>query len=228
MYYPWRRAIVRLLAPAGLSTLRLDRNRNKITRAEQARQRALRIGVVGLSAGHTIAHVLAMEGLAGEFRLADFDTRAVEPQPDPGQRPRPRREQGRRRAPDASARSTLTAGDDDHRGDHAREPGAFLDGLDLVIEECDSLDMKFLVREAARERRIPVIMETSDRGVLDVERFDLEPDRPLFHGLVGDMDFETLAGPHARREVRYRPAHARRTRGVDPWRCVASSKSARR
>ena len=43
-------------------------------REEQARQRTLRIGVVGLSAGHSIAHVLAMEGLAGELRLADFDT----------------------------------------------------------------------------------------------------------------------------------------------------------
>jgi len=42
--------------------------------------------------------------------------------------------------------------------------GEFLDGLDLVIEECDSLDMKFLVREAARDRQIPVIMETSDRA----------------------------------------------------------------
>jgi len=74
IYYPWRRAVVRLLAPKSFSTLRLDRNRNKLTRAEQARQRTLRIGVVGLSAGHTIAHVIAMEGLAGEIRLADFDT----------------------------------------------------------------------------------------------------------------------------------------------------------
>ena len=54
--------------------------------------------------------------------------------------------------------------------------------------------MKFLVREAARAAGIPVIMETSDRGVLDVERFDLEPDRPMFHGLLGDMDSPTLAG----------------------------------
>jgi len=66
--------VVRLLAPRAFSTLRLDRNRNKLTRAEQARQRTLRIGVVGVSAGHMIAHVLAMEGLAGEIRLADFDT----------------------------------------------------------------------------------------------------------------------------------------------------------
>ena len=74
VYYPWRRAVVRLLGPRSFDTLRLDRNRNKLTRSEQARQRTLRIGVVGLSAGHSIAHVLAMEGLAGELRLADFDT----------------------------------------------------------------------------------------------------------------------------------------------------------
>jgi len=69
-----------------------------------------------------------------------------------------------------------------------------MDGLDLLVEECDSLDVKFLVREAARDRCIPVLMETSDRGVLDVERFDLEPQRPIFHGLLGDMDSEKLAG----------------------------------
>jgi len=77
VYYPWRRAVVRLLAPRAFSTLRLDRNRNKLTRAEQAAQRTLRIGVVGLSAGHVAAHVLAMEGLVGELRLADLDTIAL-------------------------------------------------------------------------------------------------------------------------------------------------------
>jgi hypothetical protein len=92
----------------------------------------------------------------------------------------------------------------------------FLDGLDLVVEECDSLDMKFLIREAARDRRIPVIMETSDRGVLDVERFDLEPDRPIFHGLLGDMDSSKLAnlttaqkGPYVIRLIGAREASSR-------------------
>ncbi len=73
VYYPWRRAIVRLLGPRAFSTLRLDRNHNKLTRDEQARLRTLSIGIVGVSAGHSIAHMLAMEGLAGELRLADFD-----------------------------------------------------------------------------------------------------------------------------------------------------------
>ena len=29
-------------------------------------------------------------------------------------------------------------------------------------------------------------MATSDRGLFDIERFDLDPDRPLFHGLAGE------------------------------------------
>ncbi|MEM7117918.1 MAG: hypothetical protein AAF614_36140, partial [Chloroflexota bacterium] len=40
---------------------------------------------------------------------------------------------------------------------------------------------------SARVLQILVLMETSDRGMLDVERFDLEPKRPIFHGLVGDI-----------------------------------------
>src|SRR5439155_17456649 len=46
----------------------------------------------------------------------------------------------------------------------------------------------------ARERRLPVLMETSDRGLLDVERFDLEPERPLFHGLIGSTSAADIRG----------------------------------
>jgi molybdopterin/thiamine biosynthesis adenylyltransferase/nitroreductase len=195
VYYPWRRAVVRLLAPRSFSTLRLDRNRNKLTRAEQARVRSLRIGVVGLSAGHSIAHVIAMEGLAGELRLADFDTIELS---NLNRIPAGVLDLGINKAVVAARRIAeidpylrVVVEPEGLRADNLAE---FLEGLDLVIEECDSLDMKFLVREAARERRIPVLMETSDRGVLDVERFDLEPDRPIFHGLLGDMDSSKLAG----------------------------------
>jgi hypothetical protein len=71
---------------------------------------------------------------------------------------------------------------------------SFFDGLDLVIEECDSLDMKVRIREEARLRQIPLLMETSDRGLFDVERYDQEPGRALFHGLLGDVDPATLRG----------------------------------
>lgn len=195
VYYPWRRAVVRLLAPRAFSTLRLDRNRNKLTRTEQARQRTLRIGIVGVSAGHSIAHVLAMEGLAGELRLADFDTLELS---NLNRVPASVLDLGVNKAVVAARR---IAEIDPYlnvvvvpEGITTENLGSFLEGLDLVIEECDSLDVKMQVREAARELRIPVLMETSDRGVLDVERFDLEPDRPLFHGLLGDLDSSKLSG----------------------------------
>lgn len=57
-----------------------------------------------------------------------------------------------------------------------------------MIDECDSLDTKINSRKVAREKRIPVIMDTSDRGMIDIERFDLEPKRPLFHGRINETN----------------------------------------
>lgn len=195
VYYPWRRAAVRLLGPRSFASLRLDRNRNKLTSEEQSRLRTLRVGIVGVSTGSAIAHILAMEGLAGELRLADFDTIDVS---NLNRVSASVLDLGVNKAVVAARRITETdpylrvvAFTDGVRPDNLAE---FLEGLDVVIEECDSIDMKFLIREAARERRIPVIMETSDRGILDVERFDLEPQRPIFHGLFGDLDSSKLAG----------------------------------
>ncbi|MDP3558546.1 MAG: Rv1355c family protein [Bacteroidota bacterium] len=70
----------------------------------------------------------------------------------------------------------------------------FLGGgkLDLLIEESDGFDIKILSRYKARELKIPVVMEASDRCTVDVERFDLEPKRSILHGLVDHLDIETL------------------------------------
>lgn len=47
-------------------------------------------------------------------------------------------------------------------------------------------------------------MQTSDRGMLDVERFDHEPTRPLFHGLIDDVGSAEVrhadVGDHPTRE----------------------------
>jgi molybdopterin/thiamine biosynthesis adenylyltransferase/nitroreductase len=195
VYYPWRRAVVRLLGPRSFELLRLNRNRNKLTKKEQSKLRSLRIGVIGASAGHSIAHVLAMEGIVGELRLADFDEIELT---NLNRIPAGVMDLGVNKAVVLARRvaeidpylpvTTFT------EGITTDNLARFIDGLDLIIEECDSLDIKFLVREMAREHAIPVIMETSDRGVLDVERFDLEPHRPIFHGLLGEMSYEKLAG----------------------------------
>ena len=197
--YPWSRRVVHVLPESEYRELRSSRNRNKISAEEQERLRALRIGIVGLSVGSASAVALAMEQVGGELFLADFDrlslsnmnrlragvhdigvrkahlTARIISELDPYLRVHP-----------------LVDGITDENMDSFLCPGGR--PLDLLVEECDDLYVKVRIRERARALRIPVVMETSDRGLLDVERFDLEPDRPIFHGLTGSLDATKLRG----------------------------------
>ncbi len=194
VYFPWRQAVLGLPGPEAFRRIRLDRNRDKITAAEQARLRGLRIGVVGLSVGHVIAHTLAMEGLCGSLRLADFDTVDLS---NLNRIPASVFDLGANKAVVAARRiaelDPYLELEIDPDGLRAETMDAFLDGLDIVVEECDSLPVKLALRSAARSRGIPVLCETSDQGMLDVERFDLEPDRPRFHGLAAEAELDTAA-----------------------------------
>lgn len=204
VYYPWRRSVLVLPGPRTFRAIRLDRNRNKLTRAEQDRLSTVTVGVVGQSVGHAIAYTLAQEGVCGGLRLADFDELELS---------------NLNRVPAtlfdiAVNKAIVTARRiaelDPYLPVEVRGGGVdaetaddFVDGLGIVVEECDSLDIKLLIREAARRRRLPLIMETSDRGLLDVERFDLEPDRAPFHGLLGDTGAEQLRGLSTRDKAPY-------------------------
>ncbi len=188
VYYPWKKQLVHLLDAEQFTELRTNRNCNKITREEQQRLATISIGIVGLSVGNAIALTLTLEGAYGQLTLADFDRLDLS-------------NMNRVRAGVSDIhlpKTMLTA-----RQIYEINPFAqlrllsdgvtpanlaqFLDGLDIVIDECDDIRIKLLLREQARARRIPVLMETSDRGMLDVERFDLEPQRPILHGLLGEL-----------------------------------------
>ncbi|GAF50737.1 Rv1355c family protein [Rhodococcus wratislaviensis] len=201
-YYSWRRTVVRLLGPASFRLLRLDRNRNKITALEQERLRNVTVGIVGLSVGHAVALALTLEGACGSLRLADFDTLELS---NLNRVPGTVLDLGVNKAVVAARRIaeidpyvTVTLWED---GLDTGSVAEFLDGTDVVIDECDSLDVKVSLRREARRRGLPVLMATSDRGLLDVERFDLEPDRPIFHGVIGDVDVESLAGLGSRDKI---------------------------
>jgi hypothetical protein len=157
--------------------------------------------------GHAIAYTLAAQGLCGELRLTDFDDLELS---NLNRVPATVFDLGvnkavvcARRIAELDPYLRVTV---EPTGITPQTVGDFLDGLDIVIEECDSLDAKVLIREVARTRRLPVLMATSDRGLLDVERFDIEPSRPIMHGLIGDVDSARLANltneeklPHALR-----------------------------
>ncbi|MEV0770553.1 ThiF family adenylyltransferase [Nocardia salmonicida] len=192
VFYPWNGRLVHVLPRESFQRVRTDRNRNKIDRAQQRDLRERRIGVVGLSVGNSAVVTLAMEGVGGSFRLADFDNVGLS-------------NLNRLRAGvgDLGVSKAVLAArqmfeidpylDIEVFTDGLTEEsiGSFFDGvggtrpLDLVVEECDTVWAKVAVREYARRRAVPVLMDTNDRGLLDVERFDREPHRPLFHGRTG-------------------------------------------
>jgi molybdopterin/thiamine biosynthesis adenylyltransferase len=203
-YYPWRRTVVAVLGPRAFRAVRLDRNRNNITPDEQDKLGALRIGVAGLSVGHIIAHTLAAQGLCGRLRLADFDCLELS---NLNRVPASVLDLGLNKAYVAARRVAeldpylpVEVFDAGLTFDNVDE---FVDGLDILVEECDSLDMKTALRTAARDRGIPVLMATSDRGLIDVERFDQEPQRPILHGLLGELDLGMPAGLSSRQKVRH-------------------------
>ncbi|MDH5493544.1 MAG: Rv1355c family protein, partial [Myxococcales bacterium] len=189
--------LVHVLPELEYRELRTSRNRNKITFEEQEILRRLRIGIVGLSIGQAAAITLTLEEVGGLLALADFDVLEVS-------------NMNRLRAGvhGIGVNKAVLAAREIYeinpyanvevwsQGIDRENIDAFLHAggqkLDLLYEECDDLQMKLLVREHAREARIPVLMETSDRGLIDVERFDLEPDRPIFHGLTGGVRAEAL------------------------------------
>jgi molybdopterin/thiamine biosynthesis adenylyltransferase len=189
VFYPWLGTLVHLLAEAAFVELRTNRNRYKLSAEEQALLRRKSIGIVGLSVGHASAVTLALEGVGGHFRLADFDRLSLS---------------NLNRIAGSCSQIGLNKSVIAARRMFELDPflditihseglstatlPEFLCGLDLVIEECDDLELKFAIRRQARELRLPVLMETSDRGMLDVERFDLAPERPSFHGLVGEPE----------------------------------------
>lgn len=208
VYYPWSGQLVHLLAKSEFWELRSDRNRNKITREEQQRLRRAVIGVIGLSVGQASALTLALEGVGGRFRIADFDALALS-------------NLNRLRAGVHEIglnKSVLAARQmfeiDPYldieifpEGLNEKNLPAFLgDGptkLSILVEECDDFFIKVLAREQARRRGIPVVMDTNDRGLVDIERFDLEPDRPIYHGLMKDMDAQRLRGLTMKEKIPY-------------------------
>jgi hypothetical protein len=192
-YLPWKRMMIRLPQENAFITLRTARNLHKIRLEEQLQLRNKKVGVIGLSVGQSVVLPLVMERICGEVRIADFDVielnnlnRIEAGVSDIG-------------LGKANVTARRIAELDPYfpikvfsEGITAHNIENFLfDGgkLDLVVEECDNGLVKLLTRMLCRKHGIPVVMETSDRGLLDVERYDLEPTRPLLHGMLSESDY---------------------------------------
>ncbi len=199
VFYPWSDRLVHVLDEEEFSVVRTDRNRNKITREEQAVLATKKIGVIGLSVGQSVSVTMALERCFGEIRLADFDTLDLS-----------NLNRIRSGTHSLGLNKAIVTAREIAELDPYLKVICFTDGLtrenmdaffteggklDILVEECDSVDIKILARQKAKSLGIPVVMDMSDRGCLDVERFDLEPERPLMHGWIVHLDLEAATLP---------------------------------
>lgn len=196
VYYPWSNRVVHVLDEREFIEVRTSRNQYKITPEEREILALKKIGVIGLSVGQSVSVTLAMERICGELRLADFDKLELT-----------NLNRIRTGVHNLGLEKVYSVAREISEIDPYINVICFPDGLtetnmdrffteggklDLLVEESDGFDIKILCRYKARELQVPVIMEASDRCMVDVERFDLEPNRSILHGIVDHLDIPTL------------------------------------
>lgn len=217
--YPWRKTLVRIVGQEAYRELRTNRNRDLLTQEEQKRFAAARIGFAGLNVGNPGAVCVALEGGSHAMKLADLDALSVT-----------NLNRFRAGLPDLGVnKATLTARQilevDPYYELEMYEKGIAPDTLesfigepkiDLLIEEMDALPLKIAVREAAKRLKIPVVMVTGNgEGILlDVERYDTDPDLPILNGLMEPRVLEAITHPSGPLAPREKVALARDFMGV--------------
>lgn len=194
-YYPWRDRIVRLLNKNDFFELRTARNKNLISKTEQENIRTAAVGIIGLSVGNSILSALSLEGFEN-FYLADADTLSLS-------------NLNRIKASvlDLGLNKTKIAARQIYELNpyakvvifpqginNERELIKFTKNLDIIVDEMDDVGMKIKLRWHAKKIKLPVVSaaDNGDNSVVDVERFDLFPKRPIYHGLLKNLQYEKI------------------------------------
>jgi hypothetical protein len=195
VFYPWLGSLVHVLPEPDFQLVRTARNRNLITAAEQAKFYNATIGIGGLSIGSSVAAAIVLQGGGRHIKIADMDRLALT-------------NTNRVRAGIENLgllKTVVTARQIYEINPYAnveifsdgltqKNIGRFFAGLDIMIDELDNLAVKYLIREQASKHRVAVVMaaDNGDNSVVDVERYDLNPKMPYFHGRMGKVTYDQL------------------------------------
>jgi tRNA threonylcarbamoyladenosine dehydratase len=198
-YYPWSKQLVHFPPEEVFKRLRTARNRNLITEEEQVTFQNKCVGIAGMSVGSNILNSLVLVGGPRHLKISDPDTISI---PNLNRLMAPASAVGLNKAVYFGRRTVevdpFIKVDVYDKGLTPSDFESFFNQpkLDLFIEEMDDPYLKVESRKMARKLRIPVLQaaDNGDGALIDVERFDLEPDRPLFHGrFEGVMDLNSIS-----------------------------------
>ena len=192
-YYPWSRQLVHVLAQADFEALRTIRNRDLITVEEQAKLFDFKVAAFGMSVGSAGALATSISGISRQMKLIDGAVisgsnlnRILTGVSSVGLS---KATVIARQIYEMNPYSQVVSFDKvtaENIAEIFDKPWA----VDIAYDEIDDIEMKVRIRFEARKRRVPVVMATElgDTVMLDVERFDIEPERELFHGLVPGIE----------------------------------------
>lgn len=197
IYFPWRHTAVHTVPEEEYFILRTARNRNIITYEEQLNFRNFKVGIAGLSVGSAVVQALTISGGAKYIRIADFDNLEITNLNrirgtilDIGNN---KTEIAAKQIWETDPYAVIQTWPEGLTKDNISQFLSEPDKLNVFVDEMDSIDLKIYSRILAKQLRIPVVMATDNGNgiILDIERFDLEPERELFHGLIGEISWES-------------------------------------
>lgn len=212
VYYPWSETLLHVLPKAQFNELRTTRNRNLITDAEQKILENFNVACAGMSVGSNIALAIGLSGMSRRLKIADGAVvsgsnlnRMVVNVDAIGQSKslviaRKLYEMNPYAEVDRCAENLSST----HLEAFFAQPWQ----TQAVVDEIDDLAMKVQLRIEARKRRVPVVMATDlgDGVMLDVERYDLDPNLPLFHGIVDEIETKFTKDIDKREFLKYATA----------------------
>ncbi|MCS6789257.1 MAG: ThiF family adenylyltransferase [Patescibacteria group bacterium] len=201
VYFPWNGKLLHILEEKHFIKTKTARNIYLLTPEEQEKfYYQSKIGIAGLSVGSHSALTIAMIGGSKLMKIADNDEISLS-------------NLNRLRYPVSSIgkNKALFCGENIYEMNPYIKLEIYNEGItekniekfllkpkiDVLIEEMDNLYLKIKIRELAKKYRIPVIMATDhgDNILVDIERYDLNSNYPILHGIIGNMtsdDFKNL------------------------------------
>ena len=188
VFFPWSSKLVHILPEDDFQLVRTARNKNLINAAEQDKFYNSTVGIAGLSVGSSVAYAIVLQGGAKHLKLADMDrlalsntNRILSGVDNLGVL---KVEMAARRIYEMNTYAEVELFPE---GLQPANIDRFFDGLDIVIDEIDNLAVKYLIRVEAKKRKLAVVMaaDNGDNAVVDIDRFDLDPNLPFFHGRMG-------------------------------------------
>ncbi|HET7528681.1 MAG TPA: ThiF family adenylyltransferase [Candidatus Saccharimonadales bacterium] len=196
--YDWQKKAVHLVGRDEFHRLRTNRNREIVTLEELETMSKYTVGIAGMSVGNSIARALNSSSVCGGLVIADHDRFSLsnmnrvnisvadlgETKVDVTLR------QLYENNPYARVK-VLPQGLDKNNLDSFFASGKF-----IAIDEIDDFEMKVRIRQAAKQKRVPVVMLTNlgDNTLIDVERYDSEDGVRPFNSLADDTVEDILAG----------------------------------